>query len=345
VKTCSKHTKPRRVDSKTGHSPTPSANVTTVSWTTLLEEIHLQAQGQVDLDRFIEFDENHPGVTGDTLLVRANTVMDRIKTAAGYRFKFVQSFILPSCAFTLNPKISFMYSYKRRQDSTQKARRSTVFTYYCAQLEGEQTKHALHPDERRRRPKKLPKIPRFHCNGWASLTVTEEVPTIMRLRMTHAFAHVACFSNRPAGAGVGKPRPSGSSFSNSARLVQSDPTSGSLTSPLHISTTHDMSAEGFDVLDGSPDESQQPLQREVQADYLTSPVRPDASIVSNSQSVPFVQGSENPVMDGVEQGSEGWPAPDIDPSERVSPFPVATFVINTTRIYTRCASPKTTSRI
>ncbi|KAF9516128.1 hypothetical protein BS47DRAFT_704909 [Hydnum rufescens UP504] len=203
VKTCSKHTKPRRVDSKTGHSPTPSANVTTVSWTTLLEEIHLQAQGQVDLDRFIEFDENHPGVTGDTLLIRANTVMDRIKTAAGYRF-----------------------NYKRRQDSTQKARKSTVFTYYCAQLEGEQTKHALHPDERRRRPKKLPKIPRFHCNGWASLTVTEEVPTIMRLRMTHAFAHVACFSNRPAGAGVGKPRPSGSSFSNSTRLGQSDPTAG-----------------------------------------------------------------------------------------------------------------------
>ncbi len=95
-----------------------------------------------------------------------------------------------------------MSSYKRRQDSTLKTRKSSSFTYYCAQLEGEQTKHAPHPNESRRRPKKLPKIPRFACNGWATLTVTDSNSCVFRLKLTHAFAHIPCFTNRPAGVGT-----------------------------------------------------------------------------------------------------------------------------------------------
>lgn len=98
-------------------------------------------------------------------------------------------------------------SYKRRQNSTQKAERSSVFTYYCSQLDGEQTKHVLHSDESKRRPKKVPKMPRFDCNGWASVTVAENMPTTARVRLTHAFAHVAVFSQRASGVGVGTTNP------------------------------------------------------------------------------------------------------------------------------------------
>lgn len=60
-----------------------------VPWETLLEEIRVQAEGQIELDRFVELDSTHPGVTGTTLLMRSNAVMDSIKAAAGYRFKYV----------------------------------------------------------------------------------------------------------------------------------------------------------------------------------------------------------------------------------------------------------------
>lgn len=102
------------------------------------------------------------------------------------------------------PLASCLSSYKRRTDSTQKNIKSSVYTFYCAQLEGEQTKHALHPDSSKRRPKKTPKIPRFDCHGWASVTISETNPGTTRVRLKHAFAHVSCFSTRDAGRGVGK---------------------------------------------------------------------------------------------------------------------------------------------
>ena len=126
-----------------------------------------------------------------------------------------------------------MLSYKRRQDSTLKARKSSSFTYYCAQLEGEQTKHSPHPDETRRRPKKLPKIPRFACNGWATLTVTDSNTCVFRLKLTHAFAHVPCFTNRPAGVGTasGTRHPVPSEGRSEAETIR--PQKSESNSPLH----------------------------------------------------------------------------------------------------------------
>lgn len=50
-------------------------------------------------------------------------------------------------------------------------------------------------------------MPRFNCNGWASITVSENMPTTARVRLTHAFAHLAVFSQRASGVGIGATNP------------------------------------------------------------------------------------------------------------------------------------------
>lgn len=83
VRTCAKHTRPRRND-----SAQPSlTTLNSISWDELLEEIRSQADGQIQVDRFVSLDSNHGGACGETLLIRANTIMDGVKRAAGYRFK------------------------------------------------------------------------------------------------------------------------------------------------------------------------------------------------------------------------------------------------------------------
>lgn len=50
-------------------------------------------------------------------------------------------------------------------------------------------------------------MPRFHCNGWCSITVSAGMPETARVRVTHAFAHVAIFSQRASGVGIGTSSP------------------------------------------------------------------------------------------------------------------------------------------
>lgn len=91
VRTCAKHTRPRRQDA-------PNPNPTTlekISWESLLDEIRTQAAGKIEIDRFVFLDSSHPGAHGETLLIRANIIMDGVKHAAGYRFKCVIVFINP----------------------------------------------------------------------------------------------------------------------------------------------------------------------------------------------------------------------------------------------------------
>lgn len=83
VRTCGKHTRPKRHDSGQSNLTT----LDTISWDELLEEIRSQADGQIQVDRFVSLDPNHGGACGETLLIRANTIMDGVKHAASYRFK------------------------------------------------------------------------------------------------------------------------------------------------------------------------------------------------------------------------------------------------------------------
>lgn len=63
-----------------------------VTWEALLDEIREQAKGAIEIDRFARLDADHVGVTGETMLIRANTIMEEVKHAAGYRFKYVSYF-------------------------------------------------------------------------------------------------------------------------------------------------------------------------------------------------------------------------------------------------------------
>jgi hypothetical protein len=55
-------------------------------------------------------------------------------------------------------------------------------------LEGEQTRRALHQDEKKRRTRKE-KITRYHCGGWLKFTIIDDNDLLVRIRMTHAQAH------------------------------------------------------------------------------------------------------------------------------------------------------------
>ena len=65
---------------------------------------------------------------------------------------------------------------------------STVVTYFCAQLEGEQTKQKLHTDTNKRRGRTC--MDRFACDGWLFITIVHNNNTRIRVRMTHSEAHV-----------------------------------------------------------------------------------------------------------------------------------------------------------
>ena len=85
VRTCAKHTRPRRQEVPKS-SPTTLEKIS-ISWESLLDEIRSQATGKIEIDRFVHLDLSHPGACDEPLLIRANLIMDGVKHAAGYRFK------------------------------------------------------------------------------------------------------------------------------------------------------------------------------------------------------------------------------------------------------------------
>ncbi|KAF8444023.1 hypothetical protein L210DRAFT_948412 [Boletus edulis BED1] len=75
--------------------------------------------------------------------------------------------------------------YHWNQKKTKRGGKSTVVTYFCAQLEGEQSKSRTQDSDRKSRSR----ITRYHCGGWLRITVMDDNEHLLRIRMTHAEAH------------------------------------------------------------------------------------------------------------------------------------------------------------
>ncbi|KAN0082515.1 hypothetical protein V8E55_008310 [Tylopilus felleus] len=75
--------------------------------------------------------------------------------------------------------------YHWNQKKTKRGGKSTVVTYFCAQLEGEQSKSRTLDSDRKSRSR----ITRYHCGGWLRITVMDDNEHLLRIRMTHAEAH------------------------------------------------------------------------------------------------------------------------------------------------------------
>ncbi|KAJ7800075.1 hypothetical protein B0H14DRAFT_2245354, partial [Mycena olivaceomarginata] len=76
--------------------------------------------------------------------------------------------------------------YKKKSSS--KADKSTVtYTFYCAQLKGEESKHTLADDPKKRRARM--KMDRFECDGWLHITVNDNNLQLATVRMTHHRCH------------------------------------------------------------------------------------------------------------------------------------------------------------
>lgn len=76
--------------------------------------------------------------------------------------------------------------YHWNQKKTKRGGKSTVVTYFCAQLEGEQSKSRNQDADR---AKSRSRITRYHCGGWLRITTMDDNELLLRIRMTHAEAH------------------------------------------------------------------------------------------------------------------------------------------------------------
>lgn len=62
-----------------------------------------------------------------------------------------------------------------------------VYTYYCAQLEGEQTKHKLNEDKNKQRARMT--MDRYNCYGWLNISVDDDDLSFANIRITHHLSH------------------------------------------------------------------------------------------------------------------------------------------------------------
>ncbi|KAJ7683354.1 hypothetical protein B0H17DRAFT_834078, partial [Mycena rosella] len=62
-----------------------------------------------------------------------------------------------------------------------------TYTFYCAQLKGEETKNHLAADPKKRRARM--KMDRFACDGWLHITVDDAEISVVTVRMTHHRCH------------------------------------------------------------------------------------------------------------------------------------------------------------
>ncbi|KAF9223110.1 hypothetical protein BS17DRAFT_809011 [Gyrodon lividus] len=97
-------------------------------------------------------------VTGEHLYNRSNRIRDFLAEASDYHWN---------------------------QKKTKRGGKSTVVTYFCAQLEGEQSKSRTQASDRKSRSR----ITRYHCGGWLRVTIMDDNEQLLRIRMTHAEAH------------------------------------------------------------------------------------------------------------------------------------------------------------
>ncbi|KAH7912900.1 hypothetical protein BJ138DRAFT_1147232 [Hygrophoropsis aurantiaca] len=75
--------------------------------------------------------------------------------------------------------------YHWNQKKTKRGGKSTVVTYFCAQLEGEQSKSRTQDADRKSRSRLI----RYHCGGWLRITIMDDNELLVRIRMTHVEAH------------------------------------------------------------------------------------------------------------------------------------------------------------
>ena len=117
-------------------------------------------------------------VAGEHLYNRSNRIRDFLAEASDYHWKCV-SFTHPFSCTVCSPRRLFS------QKKTKRGGKSTVVTYFCAQLEGEQSKSRTQDSDRKSRSR----ITRYHCGGWLRITVMDDNEHLLRIRMTHAEAH------------------------------------------------------------------------------------------------------------------------------------------------------------
>ncbi|KII88775.1 hypothetical protein PLICRDRAFT_54603 [Plicaturopsis crispa FD-325 SS-3] len=136
-----------------GPRPTPP----TVTLAESLRTVEENKDNVFDLDMFVDV----PLSTWDgteTTHARANKLREMYSTASDYRWN---------------------------QKKTRNAGTSSVITYYCAQIEGEQTRHPRTGNGTR----SVAKMCRYKCAGWMHITIMHNRELLVRVRIAHAEAH------------------------------------------------------------------------------------------------------------------------------------------------------------
>ncbi|KAF8230921.1 hypothetical protein L208DRAFT_1102684, partial [Tricholoma matsutake] len=80
----------------------------------------------------------------------------------------------------------FRFNYKKKQVS-KTCDGITMYSFYCAQLKGEQTKHKLTDDTRKRCARMT--MDRYQCDGWLHVTVNESDLSTVCVCITHYHWH------------------------------------------------------------------------------------------------------------------------------------------------------------
>ncbi|KAJ7927678.1 hypothetical protein B0H13DRAFT_1537461, partial [Mycena leptocephala] len=75
----------------------------------------------------------------------------------------------------------------KKKSSSRTSQSTSTYTFYCAQLKGEESKHVLTVDPKKQRARM--KMDRFPCDGWLNITVNEEDLQLAAIRMTHHRCH------------------------------------------------------------------------------------------------------------------------------------------------------------
>jgi len=78
------------------------------------------------------------------------------------------------------------HSYKKVETSRTSDSIKT-FTFFCAQLEGEQTKQRLTEDLQKRRARM--NMDRYNCEGWLRVTMTDDDGDVAGVRISHHRSH------------------------------------------------------------------------------------------------------------------------------------------------------------
>ena len=79
-----------------------------------------------------------------------------------------------------------LISFKKKQKSHGNES-VAVYTFYCAQLNGEQTKHKLNEDTRKRH--RCMTMEHFDCAGWIYITLDDKDLDVAVICMTHYQCH------------------------------------------------------------------------------------------------------------------------------------------------------------